>query len=120
MDIVTVSGGLGSSRFGSGEFEAIFWECFDGDLETDLRRIGYDNPSFFGLFDKTRSIFDPEEKERVHGELTRIFSADIPFTFLSPSMNTTIANRRIRGLDGSPYRGDLTQCMGELWLEDAA
>lgn len=117
MDIVTVSGGIGSSRFGSGEFEAVFWGCYDGDLEMDLRRTGYDNPSFFGLFDKTRSIFDPEEKERVHGELTRIFSADIPFTFLSPLTNTTIASARIRGLETSPYRGDLTWCMDQLSLE---
>jgi peptide/nickel transport system substrate-binding protein len=120
MDIVTVSGGAGSSRFRNGEFEAIFWECFDGDLEMDLKRIGYDNPSFFGLFHTMRSIFDPVEKERAHAELTRIFSADVPFTFLSPLMSTTIANRRIRGLEGSPYRGDLTQCMGELWLEEQA
>jgi peptide/nickel transport system substrate-binding protein len=119
MDIVTVSDfGTIFSRFESGEFEAIIKDCYDGDLEMDLRRTGYDNPSFFGLLDKTRSIFDPEEKERVHGELARIFSADIPLTFLSPLTYTTIANRRIRGLEGSPYRGDLTQCMGELWLED--
>jgi peptide/nickel transport system substrate-binding protein len=119
MDIVTVSDyGAILSRFGSGEFAAMFGTVYDGDLEMDLRRIGYDNPSFFGLLDKARSVFDPEEKERVHGELTRIFSADTPLTFLSPLTSTTIADRRIRGLEGSPYRGDLTQCMGELWLED--
>ena len=30
------------------------------------------------------------------------------------------ASAKIRGLDDSPYRGDLTQCMDELWLEEEA
>jgi hypothetical protein len=44
----------------------------------------------------------------------------MPATLLYPNVWTTLANSRIRGLDDHPYRGDLTQCMDDLWLEEQA
>lgn len=120
MDITTVSGGLLPARLKSGEFEAIIWGGGDFDLERDLRSTGYDNPTFFSVFDQARNVFDPEEKERIHGTLTGIFKADLPVTFLHPIAATTIASTRIRGLENSPYRGELPWCMDQLWLEDEA
>ena len=121
MDISTVSDySLIRARLESGEFEAIIGGRGAGDLEKDLRSTGYDSSSFFELLDQTRGVFDPEEKEHLHGELTGLFKSDLPLTFLHPFANTTIARARIRGLENSPYRGDLPWCMDQLWLEDQA
>ncbi len=43
---------------------------------------------------------------------------DAPATFLYPEVLARVAHRRIRGLDRSPYPGDLTWCMDQLWLEE--
>jgi len=118
MEIVTVYEDW--SRIKSGEFEAVFADLRSSDLEALLRATGYNNPTFFRLVDRSHNIFDPEEKERFHSELTRVFRADVPLTFLHPLTYTTIASTRIRGLDSSPYNGDLTRCMDELSLEEQA
>jgi peptide/nickel transport system substrate-binding protein len=121
MDIVTISDiGLVLSRIKNGEFEAAIAGQGADALESNLRHIGYNNSSFFAVLDRTHAAFDPEEKDRFHGELTEIFQADVPQTFLHPFAYTTIANTRVRGLGDSPYRGDMTWCMDELWLEEQA
>jgi peptide/nickel transport system substrate-binding protein len=119
MDIITVSDyGLMASRIRSGEFEAAITGLGTGELTLFLRAIGYRNPSFFRLLEKTQVTFDPDEKDRLYCELTAVFQADTPVTVLYPFTSTTIASKRIRGLENSPYRGDLTQCMRELSLEE--
>ena len=121
MDITVVSDySQILERYKGAEFEAMIAGRGAGNLEKDLRGIGYTNPVFFELLEKAKAVFDPKEKEQLHAELTSVFKGDLPLTFLHPFANTTIASTRIRGLDGSPYRGDLTQCMDELWLEDVA
>lgn len=60
---------------------------------------------------------DPNVEDRVYAELREIFRQEVPMTYLVPHLRTTIAHRRIRGLR-SPYRADLLQYMGELWVED--
>jgi len=89
-------------------------------MEEKLRWCGYRNPAFSQLLEATRATFDPEERDRLYRRLGRVFQADVPLTLLRPYVPSTIASRRIRGLDNSPYRGDPTQCMDELWLEDVA
>lgn len=122
MDIVTVSDyGLMASRQKAGDFEAAVTGLgIDMDLASFLRAAGYDNSSFFQLLERTANSLDPQERDRLYQQLTAMFQKDIPVTILHPFTAITIANKRIRGLDGSPYRGDLTQCMDELWLEDVA
>jgi ABC-type transport system substrate-binding protein len=121
MNIVTHSDdSLVSSRIRSGEFEAVIAGLGTFGLESFLRSTGYDNPVFFALLDRVRTVFDPEERKQIQSELTQIFRTDVPVTFLFPFAVTTITDARIRGLDDSPYRGDLTQCMDELWLEEVA
>jgi peptide/nickel transport system substrate-binding protein len=119
MDIVTIAdGGLVSSRLRSGDFEAVLAGLGTGQLAEALRATGYQNPSFFALLDESMRAFDAEERERLHDELTQIIRKDVPVSFLFPFAVTTIASTRIRGLEDSPYRGDLTYCMDELWLEE--
>jgi peptide/nickel transport system substrate-binding protein len=121
MDIVTISDiGLMTSRLKSGEFEAAITGLGTGELASFLRAIGYANASFYELLDKSLLTFDPEEKDELYRRLTAMFQADVPVTILHPFTAITIASKRIRGLDGSPYRGDLTWCMDDLWLEEEA
>jgi peptide/nickel transport system substrate-binding protein len=122
MDILGISDPpLVKSRIQRGEFEAAIMTLGTGLLESFLRAAtGYQNPAYFALLEKARTAFDPEEHDQFFEQITGIFQEDIPATLLYPSTSTTIAHARIRGLDGSPYRGDLTQCMDELWLEEEA
>jgi len=107
MDITAVSDySQILERYKGAEFEAMIAGRGAGNLEKELRGIGYANPVFFELLEKAKAAFDPEVKEQLHREITSIFKADLPLTFLHPFANTTIASTRIRGLDGSPYRGD--------------
>jgi peptide/nickel transport system substrate-binding protein len=121
MDVTLISdSGLVDSRIKSGQFDAAIMEGPLGRLKLLLRGAGYNNPLLFGLLDKVEKAADPEEKDMLIRELTRISQADIPLTYLHPFAVTTIASARIRGLDGSPYNGDLMRCMDELWLEAIA
>ena len=108
-------------RVKAGEFEAanIFF-YFDDRLKERLQGAGYDDRTFFETLEKTRSAFDPAERDQLYRELTAICQAGPPVTFLFPNVLFTIASTRIRGLENSPYRGDLTWCMDELWLEESA
>lgn len=107
-------------RVKAGEFEAA-QTFFDGtDLEKGLRGAGYENAALFRLLAATRATFDPLKRDQLYRQLSETFQADIPVTLFTPAAASTIARSRICGLDSSPYRGDLTQCMDELWLEEVA
>jgi peptide/nickel transport system substrate-binding protein len=120
MEIITISDApLVKSRIQSGEFEAAMMILGTGLLESFFRTAtGYDNPAYFKLLEKAKQSFDPETKDRLYRELTSLFQEDVPATVLYPLISTTIASARVRGLEDSPCRGDLTQCMDELWLEE--
>ena len=121
MDVTLISDwGLVDARIKSGQFDAAMMEGPLGRLKALLRGAGYNNPLFFELLGRLERVVDPEEKDTVIRELTRVSQADVPVTYLHPFVSTTIASTRIRGLDNSPYNGDLTQCMDELWLEEVA
>lgn len=120
MDIRTISDiSLVKSRIKSGEFEVAVGILgpWDRDL---LRGTGYDNKSFFGLLERTRTTFDPDEKARLQHEAMRVVQEDVPLTLLFPYVGTSIASTRIRGLEDSPYREDPAWCMDQLWLEERA
>jgi peptide/nickel transport system substrate-binding protein len=82
-----------------------------------LAAAGYLAPRFLQLDDEIHGVRTPAGQSRIYHELTRLFQHDVPATFLYPLLRTTVAARRIRGLEGCPNRGDITQCMGDLSLE---
>jgi peptide/nickel transport system substrate-binding protein len=121
MDLTSISDwGLVDSRIKGGQFDAAIMEAPLGRLELLLRGAGYNSPLFFGMLDKVEKVADPDEKDMLIRELTGVAQHDVPLTYLHPFTATTIASTRIRGLENSPYNGDLVQCMDELWLEDVA
>jgi peptide/nickel transport system substrate-binding protein len=108
-------------RIKAGKFEAA--QTFFGPgtaLEECLRGAGCRNPALFQLLDAARATVDPEKRDQLYRQLSGTFQADVPVTLLTAAAESTIASRRIRGLDNHPYRGDLTQCMDDLWLEEQA
>ena len=79
--------------------------------------IGYDSPDVRFLLRQLSETVDPAELDRIYSELRTIFQVDMPVTFLSPLLSTTIAHRRVRGL-ASPHRVDPVWHMEEVWIED--
>ena len=79
--------------------------------------LGYVNPKVVTLFNRGRRTLDPDEIERIHREAMPIFQADLPVTFLYPSIENMVASRRLRGLS-SPDRTDIVWYMEDLWLEE--
>ena len=68
--------------------------------------------------DEARFAVDQARFEQIFRELWPIFQAELPATFLYPSVWTTVAHRRVRGLSSSFAHADPVWCMHELWLED--
>ena len=123
MDIDQLEGESVSARVMSGGYEAAlhnFWFKRAIGPGGFLGAAGYASPKFLELDRDIQAVTQPSEEDRLYRELTGLFQEDVPATFLFPPVNTTIASRRIRGLDDSPYRGDLTRCMDDLSLEGAS
>jgi peptide/nickel transport system substrate-binding protein len=79
--------------------------------------IGYHNPEVYPLIDKMADAFQPDEVDRIYGQLAEILSEDLPVTFLMPRVVTFIAHRRLRGLS-SPFRAIPARHMEDLWIEE--
>lgn len=63
-----------------------------------------------------RETMDPAAQARIFRDLWPAFQAEIPATFLSPLVRTTIAHARVRGLS-MPWKVDPMAAASELWLE---
>lgn len=78
--------------------------------------IGYAPPRVIELVRAAQVAMDPDERDRIYGELAEIFHADVPVTFLYPNVENWVVHRRIRGLE-SPYRAHPLWYLEELWVE---
>lgn len=125
MDISTMDEPALSQRVRAGDFDAaIFIMPEDGPFgplaffgENSL--IGYANPKVIDLLNQAQATVNPDDEDHIYRELTPIFQADLPVTFLYPSVYATVAHRRVRGLS-SLHRTSLFGDMEHLWLEDSA
>ena len=110
-------------RVRSGDYQAAISRMYTGwgDVPSRptsfLAAAGYRNPRFFQIEDRRYAVRDPDEEDRLYREMARLFQEDVPATFLHPTVVTTVASNRIRGLDDCPYRGDATRCMDSLSVE---
>ncbi len=123
MEIQTLEFEAQVQRAVTGDYEAAISGVSNSQaygVEKYLGAAGYANPRFLQLAGRFRSLLPPEQQDEVFRELAQLFQQDVPATFLYPEVLTTAAHRRIRGLDRSPYPGDLTWCMDQLWLEEQA
>jgi peptide/nickel transport system substrate-binding protein len=123
MDIQTMDALQVLARVKEGEFEAAltFIGTYTGMLESFRfgkgPPIGYRNAQVVQLIDRTSVTRDPDELDHICRELTEIFRADVPVTWLFPSIRTFFVHRRIQGLS-SPWRADPVKHMEDLWIEE--
>ncbi|MFN2399763.1 MAG: ABC transporter substrate-binding protein [Gemmatimonadaceae bacterium] len=82
------------------------------------RGLGYLNARVVELVNRSNVTVDPAEMDRIFAELREIFREEVPATYLTPFMRTSVAHRRIRGLS-SPWRTYPFRLMDELSLDDA-
>jgi peptide/nickel transport system substrate-binding protein len=100
------------------EFRAIPMHGFGGQAFFGPNsHTGYVNPRAAALLARAIAAMDPDEVDQAYRELAPIFEADLPVTFLTPGVRTTVAHRRLCGLSSPYWRNPLIH-MDELWLED--
>jgi peptide/nickel transport system substrate-binding protein len=78
---------------------------------------GYNNPEFDCLQKRIFLCTTMEELDRTAKELWPYFQADIPWTFLYPSVRFHVVHKRVRGLE-SPNRSDPAKYLEHLWIEE--
>ncbi|MGK2934019.1 MAG: ABC transporter substrate-binding protein [Gemmatimonadaceae bacterium] len=104
-----------------GDFEAWMFiqQAGAGQLRRDFGRrnsLGYANVEAFELLDRLQQTADPDETDRLYGQLSQIFLADPPMVRLIPYSRTWFVHGRIRGLS-TPFRASPDTHMESLWVE---
>jgi peptide/nickel transport system substrate-binding protein len=122
MELHALENRIWRQRLRSGEYEAAFaplYNAIDGHLQWfgPESPIGYDNPHVARLLASVKETADPNEIDRIYGELMPILRKELPVTILFPAVESYVAHRRLRGLQ-SPYRGDPIHFMEDLWIEE--
>ncbi len=122
VDIQTLDSAVANGRVLAGQFDALLtyvhWAPVSLQaLFGENSPLGYRNAQVVKLLDRLPLAFDPAEDDAVHRQLTQVFRAEVPATFLFPSVRTVFARRRVRGLS-SPWRVDPIFFIDELWLDD--
>lgn len=79
--------------------------------------LGYRNDEVNALLEVLQVEQNPAVIDSLYRELWPHFQEDIPVTFLGPSVNLFVSDRRLRGLS-SPHRGDPIWYMEDLWWEE--
>ena len=87
-----------------------------GELFGPGAPTGYENPALIELVQRWNSTTDPDALDRIQDAIVEIFRQDLPVTFLFPSLLTSFAHRRIRGLE-TPW-AELFAKPEDLWIEE--
>jgi peptide/nickel transport system substrate-binding protein len=122
MDVVMLEDALMWEMLKAGDFEALLFRHQPGP-EAQRRdfgrenRTGYQSPAAFDIIDRIMITADPDEEDRLYGELAEIFSAELPLTRLVWDPSVTFAHQRVRGLS-TPFRADANTHMEDLWVEE--
>jgi peptide/nickel transport system substrate-binding protein len=121
MEVVMLEDALMWEKLWAGDFEALLFrhQPGPGAQSRDFgreNRIGYQSPAAFEVIDRIMATGDPDEEDRLYGELAEIFRAELPLTRLVWIPEVTFAHRRVRGLS-TPSRADAGIPMEELWVE---
>lgn len=122
MEIQELQGTL-RTRFGSGDFEAVFGKfqnspiAFGGHLSIlgENSPTGYENPEMIRLLKQAKNEPDLEKRMMIFKEIDPIYQADFPMTILFPETNALIAHKKVRGLE---EHSDPTWFMEYLWIEE--
>jgi ABC-type transport system substrate-binding protein len=128
MEIQNLHRSVVMQRFRDGDFDAAVVKTYNGGwqhqkyfakFDKDVYS-GYDNPRVAELLSKGSAPMEADERDRIYRELSPIFTADMPVTFLFPQALTTVAYRRIKGLINPEYGVllDPIYWIEYLWIEE--
>jgi peptide/nickel transport system substrate-binding protein len=128
MEIQNLHKSVIMHRFKYGKFDAAIvttpnggWhhQIYFGKFDKDVYS-GYDNPRVAELISKGNAPMEADERDRIYRELSPIFTADMPVTFLFPHAVTLVAHRRIKGLIHPEYGGIVHPIywIEYLWIEE--
>ena len=81
----------------------------------EFRDSGYKNPEVSRLRDAAWFTIDRNDVDKHMRELWKIFGAEIPITYLHPTMAYLAAHRRVGGLQNNR---DLFRMVEHLWIKD--
>jgi ABC-type transport system substrate-binding protein len=70
------------------------------------------------LIRKGNAAMEADERDHIYRELSPIFTADMPVTFLFPGVKTLVAHRRIKGLSSPESGPDPIYFIEHLWIEE--
>jgi peptide/nickel transport system substrate-binding protein len=125
MEIQALEFTLLSKRIQASDFEAIF-HLIDGSLNQpnfgDARifgkksPLGYNNPEMIRLLDAAQLEIDPDKLDKIYERIMPIFIEDMPMTMLLPWTYSSVAHRRIKGLNNIMV--DPIWSMDHLWIEE--
>ncbi|MGK2935115.1 MAG: ABC transporter substrate-binding protein [Gemmatimonadaceae bacterium] len=121
MEVVMLEDALMWKKLLDGDFEALFFrhQPGPGAQRRDFgraNRIGYQSPWAFEVIDRLMATADPDEEDRLYGELAKIFRAELPLTRLVWKSEVTFAHRRVLGLS-TPFRADANTHMENLRVD---
>jgi peptide/nickel transport system substrate-binding protein len=122
MDIQVLEANLLRKRITSGQFQAAINSFFQGINQLlqwfgEDSPLGYNNPRVIQLLEENKKTADPEEVNRIFGEIMPLMAQDLPLTFLFPQIHSCVVHKRIKGLS-SPYRAYPLAHMEHLWIEE--
>jgi len=83
----------------------------------DFREWTFHLPQVAQMLQRALDAVDLDDADQAYRALAPSLQADLPVTFVAPSVLTTVAHRRLRGLS-SPYRTRPLSHMDEWWLEN--
>ncbi len=81
----------------------------------EFRDSGYKNPEISRLRDAAWFTIDQSDVDKHMRELWQIFGAEIPITYLHPTMVYLAAHRRVKGMQNNR---DFFLMVEHLWIED--
>ncbi len=124
MEIRPVERIVWREAYRSGDFDATIWDVpntpqrlLESEFFGDGSRIGYRNPEIVRWLEMLTVEMDPDAQDTLYARINEILRRDVPFTFLFPYVEASVAHRRIRGLR-TPDRVNLLKYIAELWIED--
>ena len=110
-------------RIVSGRFQAAIYEFHQGvptrlgSGDSGAGGMGYEAAKVTELYNRAERTADPAVEDRCYAEMRAIFRVDVPATYLVPSMNASVAHRRIRGLH-APTCTDVLRCTDGLTIDN--
>lgn len=120
-----------NQRLQSGDFDAAlspFWNHPDSHLawfgpgigqsrqRPESAILGYRNPEVARLLAAAHAAYDLTARDSLYREVAPLIEAEVPVTFLFPTVQAYVVRRDVRGLM-EPYRADPVQFLEYLWRE---